>query len=80
MIDPNLQKQKICATVSPVVKARVTKGWKETGYASASDLINTALIEFFARQDLKAELGIRTQSPCNNHDQSALPTSHPRQA
>lgn len=80
MIDPNIQKQKICATVSPVVKIRATKEWKETGYSSASDLINTALIEFFARYDLKQEMGIRTQSPCSNRDQSAHPTGRPQPA
>lgn len=55
MISPEKQKQKLSVTLTPKIKKRVMDEWKEEGCASASDLVNLALIQYFERKDLKKE-------------------------
>jgi len=55
MISEEHKKQKLCVTVSPKVKKRVTEEWDIEGFSSASDLVNTALVEYFTRVDIKKE-------------------------
>ncbi len=55
MIAEEHKKQKLCVTVSPRIKKRVTEEWDIEGFSSASDLVNTALVEYFTRVDIKKE-------------------------
>jgi len=56
MLPEEVKKQRLHVTVGRKVKDRVFEEWETLGYSSASDLVNTALIEFFAREDYRNEL------------------------
>ena len=59
MINESIKKQKLSVTLSPAVKKRISEEWESEGYASVSDYVNAIFIEYFARKDLKKELGER---------------------
>jgi len=55
MISDEIRKQKLCVTVSPKLKKRVTEEWETRGFSSASDMVNTVLVEYFTRDDVRKE-------------------------
>lgn len=56
MINDAIKKQKLSATIEPNIKKRVIEEGVMPEFSSASGLVNQALIEFFARRDLRKEL------------------------
>ena len=55
MIAEEHKKQKLCVTVSPRIKKRVTEEWESEGFSSASDMVNTTIDQYFTRADMKKE-------------------------
>jgi hypothetical protein len=50
------KKRKISVTINLKNKNRLAN-WKQLGYSSQSDMVNSILTEYFAREDLKKEMG-----------------------
>jgi metal-responsive CopG/Arc/MetJ family transcriptional regulator len=50
------KKRKISVTINLKNKTRLND-WQKLGYSSQSDMVNSILTEYFAREDLKKEMG-----------------------
>ena len=55
IISDEIKKRKISVTLNPGVYLKTVNDYEIYECSSASDLVNTALIEFFTRRDLKRE-------------------------
>ena len=55
IISDEIKKRKLSVTLNPGVHKRAVNDYEKEECSSASDLVNTALIEFFTRRDLKRE-------------------------